>query len=164
MALAVGWVVGRRSRSDILRSPSDPAEHDPHERRGRAFFSHLASDFLFLGRYLVIGAAAAGLLQTFVPQSFIGAVADTPVLNIATMMGLAAVLSLCSESDAFVAASFVQFSPSAQLGFLVLGPMVDVKLLALYAGTFRRGFVRVVVVTASAATFVGALWIGVVRG
>ena len=80
------------------------------------------------------------------------------------MMGLAFLLSLCSESDAFVAASFVQFAPSAQLGFLVLGPMVDMKLLALYAGTFRRGFVRTVVVAASATTLVGALWIGLVIG
>ena len=48
------------------------------------------------------------------------------------MMGLAAALSLCSESDTFVAASFVQFGPSAMLGFLVFGPMVDLKLAALY--------------------------------
>jgi uncharacterized protein len=164
VALAVGWVVGRRSRSEILRSPSDPAEHDPHERRGRAFFSHLASDFMFLGRYLVIGAAAAGLLQTFVPQSFIGAVADTPVLNIATMMGLAAVLSLCSESDAFVAASFVQFGAAPQLAFLVFGPMVDAKLVALYAGTFGRGVLRAVVVTAASVTLAGALWLEVALG
>jgi hypothetical protein len=42
--------------------------------------------------------------------------------------------------------------------------MVDAKLLALYAGTFRRGFVRVVVITAATATLVGALWIGVLFG
>jgi uncharacterized protein len=163
VALAVGWVVGRRSRNDILRT-ADPAEHDPHERRGRAFFTHLASDFLFLGRYLVIGAAAAAVLQTFVPQSFIGAVADTPVLNIATMMGLAAVLSLCSESDAFVAASFVQFGVAPQLAFLVFGPMVDAKLVALYAGTFGRGVLRAVVVTAASVTLAGALWLEVLLG
>jgi uncharacterized protein len=80
------------------------------------------------------------------------------------MMALAAALSLCSESDAFVAASFVQFGPAAQLGFLVFGPMVDMKLVALYAGTFRRGFARTVVVVAAVATFVGALWVGVAFG
>ena len=80
------------------------------------------------------------------------------------MMALAAALSLCSESDAFVAASFAPFGVSAQLGFLVFGPMVDAKLLALYSGTFRRGFVRVVVVTSGAATLVGALWIGALFG
>ena len=65
-----------------------------------------------------------------------------PILSLVAMMVLAVLLSLCSESDAFVAASFVQFGPSAQLAFLVFGPMVDLKLGALYAGTFRKGFVR----------------------
>jgi uncharacterized membrane protein YraQ (UPF0718 family) len=163
-ALAVGWVVARRSREEILRTPAEGGEDHVHEHRGRAFFTHLAGDFLYLGRFLVIGAAAAGLLQTFVPQSVIGTVADAPVLSIAAMMGLAAVLSLCSESDAFVAASFVQFGPAAQLAFLVFGPMVDAKLVALYAGTFSRGVLRAVVVTAAAVTLAGALWLEVLLG
>jgi uncharacterized membrane protein YraQ (UPF0718 family) len=50
------------------------------------------------------------------------------------------------------------------LGFLVFGPMVDLKLVALYAGTFRRGFTRTVVLVAAAATLVGALWVGVAFG
>jgi hypothetical protein len=42
--------------------------------------------------------------------------------------------------------------------------MVDAKLVTLYAGTFRRGFVRALVVGVFAATLVGALWIGVLAG
>lgn len=53
---------------------------------------------------------------------------------------LAVVLAICSEADAFVAASLRQFSPTAQLAFMVVGPMVDVKLVALQAGTFGRAF------------------------
>jgi hypothetical protein len=80
------------------------------------------------------------------------------------MMALAAALSLCSESDAFVAASFVQFGPASQLAFLVFGPMVDLKLIALYSGTFKRGFVRTIVVTVVAATLVATLWVQVIAG
>jgi uncharacterized protein len=164
-ALAAGWVLSRRSRGEILRSPAGGEDEDrPHEDRVRAFFTHLGGDFLYLGRFLVIGAAAAGLLQTFVPQSVIGSVADTPVLSIVAMMGLAAVLSLCSESDAFVAASFVQFGPAAQLAFLVFGPMVDAKLVALYAGTFGRAVLPAVVVATGAVTLAGALWLEVLLG
>ena len=134
------------------------------EARWRRFFVHLGDDFLFMTRYLLIGATIAAAIQTFLPASLLTGLADLPILSVVAMMGLAFLLSLCSESDAFVAASFVQFAPSAQLGFLVLGPMVDMKLLALYAGTFRRGFVRTVVVAASATTLVGALWIGLVIG
>jgi len=117
-----------------------------------------------MGRYLLLGATIAAAIQTFLPASVLSSLADLPVLSVVAMMALAAALSLCSESDAFVAASFAPFGVSAQLGFLVFGPMVDAKLLALYAGTFRRGFVRLVVITAAAATLVGALWIGVLFG
>jgi hypothetical protein len=117
-----------------------------------------------MGRYLILGATIAAAIQTFLPASVLISVADVPVVSIVVMMVLAAALSLCSESDAFVAASFVQFGPSAQLAFLVSGPMVDAKLVTVYAGTFRRGFVRALVVGVFAATLVGALWIGVLAG
>ena len=117
-----------------------------------------------MGRYLVIGAVVAATLQTFVPQSVIGAVAQTPVVSLVALMALAFVLSLCSESDAFVAASFVQFGPAAQLAFLVFGPMVDTKLGFLYSGTFTRGFLRTVVLVVGAVTLAGTLWLEVLVG
>jgi uncharacterized membrane protein YraQ (UPF0718 family) len=173
VALVAGWVLGGRGRSELLRTPADEPHadcadvdcaHHEDEPRWKAFTAHLAGDFLMLGKYLVIGAAAAGLLQTFIPQSFIGAVADTPVLSIVALMGLAAALSLCSQSDAFVAASFVQFGPASQLAFLVFGPMVDAKLGFLYAGTFSKGFVRTLVVVVAAVTLAGTLWLEVAVG
>jgi len=169
VAMVVGWVVGSRSKDEVLRPRSDEAravlvEPAPPEARWRRFFFHTGNDFLFMGRYLLIGAAAAAVVQTFLPASFVSTVAGTPVLDIAVMMGLATVLSLCSESDAFVAASFVQFGPAAQLAFLVSGPMIDLKLGALYAGTFRRGFLPMLVVTVFATTLVGAMWVMVVAG
>ena len=104
------------------------------EARWRQFFVHLGDDFLFMARFLLLGATIAAAIQTFLPASLLTGVADLPVLSVVAMMGLAVLLSLCSESDAFVAASFVQFAPSAQLGFLVLGPMVDMKLLGRLRG------------------------------
>jgi hypothetical protein len=53
---------------------------------------------------------------------------------------LAIILSICSEADAFVAASLTDFSPTAQLAFMVVGPMVDLKLIALQAGVFGWRF------------------------
>jgi uncharacterized membrane protein YraQ (UPF0718 family) len=169
VAIAVGWAVGSRSKEQLLKpNPEEEHEHlldlGRPERRWRRFFVHLGNDFLFMGRYLLLGATIAGAIQTFLPTSVLTGVAARPVISVVAMMGLAAALSLCSESDAFVAASFVQFGPAAQLGFLVFGPMVDMKLVALYAGTFRRGFTRTVVVVAAVATFVGALWVGVAFG
>jgi uncharacterized protein len=169
VAIAVGWVVGNRSTRELLKAnPEESHEHLTHlarpESRWRRFFVHLGNDFLFMGRYLILGATIAAAIQTFLPASLLTGVADVPVVSIVVMMVLAAALSLCSESDAFVAASFVQFGPSAQLAFLVSGPMVDAKLVTLYAGTFRRGFVRALVVGVAAATLVGTLWVEVLAG
>ena len=165
VAIAVGWVVGNARKEELLRPRSDD-EHDTeaNEPRWRRFFGHLSGDFVFMAAFLVMGAAIAAAVQTFVPQSVIGGVAGTPVLDLVAMMALAFVLSLCSESDAFVAASFVQFGPAAQLAFLVFGPMVDMKLGALYVGTYSRGFFRTVVIAVSAVTLAGTLWIKVVAG
>ena len=64
-----------------------------------------------MARFLVMGAAIAAAVQTFVPQSIVDGVASLPVLSLLAMMGLAFLMSLCSESDAFVAASFTAVRP-----------------------------------------------------
>jgi uncharacterized protein len=165
-AMAVGYVVSDEAKERLLRRRADSSgdhSHD-HESKSHAFFGHLATDFVFMGRFLVIGALVAAALQTFVPQDVIGAVADTPVVNLLAMMALAFVLSLCSESDAFVAASFVQFGVGGQLAFLVFGPMVDTKLGILYGATFRQGFFRMVVIVVTSVTLIGCLWLEVIFG
>ena len=67
-------------------------------------------------------------------------VAGHGLLGVLALAGLAVVLAVCSEADAFVAASLTQFSLTARLAFMVVGPMVDVKLVALQTGTFGRRF------------------------
>jgi uncharacterized protein len=168
VAVVVGWVVGDRSRDELLRPRTDdvpqPVDLGPPEPRWRSFFVHLGNDFLFMGRFLLLGATIAAVVQTFLPASAIDGVARIPVVSLLVMMGLAFVLSLCSESDAFIAASFTPFGPAAQLAFLVFGPMVDFKLAALYMGTFKRGFFPTMLVAVTATTLVATMWISVVSG
>jgi uncharacterized membrane protein YraQ (UPF0718 family) len=184
VAMTVGWVLGARTNEQLLRPRDDDAPagedhcgscegcgsggHCSAEPGGRSragvFFTQVAGDFVTLGKYLVIGAIAAGVMKTFIPQSFLASVAGTPVLNVVSLMGLGALLSLCSSSDAFVAASFVQFGAAPQLAFLVFPSMMDTKLGFLYRGTFGVGFARTVVVVAGAATIAGALWMEVLFG
>jgi len=96
---------------------------------------------------------AAATLKTVVPGGWLHAVAATPVVSVLALAVLAVLLSICSEADAFVAASLTQFSLTARLAFLVVGPMVDAKLFAMQAGTFGRRFA----VRFAPATFVVAL-------
>ena len=167
LAMVAGWALGSDGARDILRTRPD-AEDGRHERgvsrheRPRVFTDHLAADFFFMGKFIVIGSALAAALQTVVPQSLVSGVARTPVLGALALMGLAFLLSLCSEADAFVAVSFVQFPVGSQLAFLVFGPVVDAKLAFLYGATFRRRFILRLAVVAAPIVLAGSLWFEVV--
>ena len=79
------------------------------------------------------------------------------MLSVLALACLAVLLSICSEADAFVAASLSQFSLTSRLVFLVVGPMVDLKLISMQAGVFGRRFaVRFAPATLAAAVLVGA--------
>lgn len=137
-ALAVGWVWAALRRDDLLTRARRPA---PDSGSPLATFLATAQhDFLSAGGFLVVGAAAAATLQTAVPRSVLESFADSGWWSVLALALLAVVLAICSEADAFIAASLSQFSPTAQLAFLVVGPMVDVKLAAMQAGTFGRAF------------------------
>jgi uncharacterized protein len=143
LAALVGFVVGRLGRQALLRPQPTSHEHGHehvHEARGAALVQHLSADVIFMGKFIVLGAAVAAALQTVVPQDVVNGVAGEPVLAALALMGLAFALTLCSQADAFVAVSLTAFSPGSQLAFLVFGPMADTKLVLLYGGTFRRGF------------------------
>jgi uncharacterized membrane protein YraQ (UPF0718 family) len=108
--------------------------------RWLAFSSAARHDLWDAGGWLVVGAAAAATLQVVVPRSLVLAVADHPGLAALALGGLAVLLAICSEADAFVAASLREFSLTARLVFLVVGPAVDVKLIAMQSGVFGRRF------------------------
>lgn len=163
LAMVAGWALGSQGAKGLLRSRDEDDDHDhDHDRetggRGRAFVEHLASDFFFMGRFIVIGGALAAALQTLIPQDIVAGVATTPVIGSLALMGIAFVLSLCSEADAFVAVSFTQFPLGSQLAFLVFGPVVDAKLSFLYGATFRRRFVVRLIVVAVPVVLAGSLW------
>jgi uncharacterized protein len=102
-----------------------------------------ATDFLDVIFFFVIGASLASLFIGF-KEAAVAPIATAPFLSIVALMGVAALLCLCSTTDAFVAANaFPQFSLAANLGFLVFGPMFDVKLFWLYGMIFKRRFVIV---------------------
>ncbi|MDA3787191.1 MAG: permease [Desulfobacula sp.] len=109
-------------------------------RKVFAAFQHGAADFYDIGRFLIMGAFIAAALQTLVPRQVFTSVMAGPVTAILSMMVLAVILNLCSEADAFIASSFQSAGVplSAQLAFMVLGPMLDVKLIMMYLSVFTR--------------------------
>jgi uncharacterized protein len=139
-AVVVGWLWLALGRADLM----DRSRRRPPATGSRAevFRATAVHDLLHAGGYLVIGALGAATLRTLVPPSVIDTIAETGPLAVVSLAGLAVVLSICSEADAFVAAGLAQFSPTARLAFLVVGPAVDIKLIALHTGTFGPAFAR----------------------
>lgn len=140
-----------------LAIPSGQSSDDDQPSLKKPFRKKLISicevalhDFTDIMVYLILGAIIAALLRQaldlrtienslhaipWLPTSMVSVI--LPAITILMMMGLAILLCLCSEADAFVAASFRAFPAAAKVGFLVLGPMLDFKLYFMYTRVFR---------------------------
>ena len=127
-----GGLVG----SPPLPFPTAPA--DPPRPRLEELLRHGGREFLDLALLLVLGCVIAAVVQTFVPRGWLLAVGGAPTLSILALMLLALVVSVCSSVDAFLALSFAaQVTPGALLAFLLLGPVIDLKLVGLLGLLFR---------------------------
>ncbi|MFC1765228.1 permease [Planctomycetota bacterium] len=128
LASRMGSVLRETNKTNNCACDHDHAS--PHNRFV-AILCHAAQEFIDMGKYLILGAIAAGFFKTFLPQSVLTVFTGSIVLQILGMMLLAILLSVCSEADAFVAASFQSFASAAQLAFITLGPMIDLKLIGM---------------------------------
>jgi uncharacterized protein len=107
-----------------------------------SMLTHSIDEFFDMGKYLVMGAFLAAFVQTYLPAKSLLEAGSGTVSSLSVMMGFAYVLSLCSEADAFIAASFSSIFPtSAILGFLIFGPMMDLKNTLMMLSVFRVKFV-----------------------
>jgi uncharacterized membrane protein YraQ (UPF0718 family) len=154
VAVSMGWLWLKLGRAEWIKLPHRPDLDDT--AKARAFWSACRHDIMHAGGFLVIGAAAAATINVAVPGSWLQSVAGDPILSVLALAVLAVLLSICSEADAFVAASLSQFSLTARLVFLVVGPMVDLKLISMQMGAFGRRFAF----RFAPATFVAAIIVG----
>ena len=149
---------------NVLLNGNDPGNgsqaHDHHHseqsliQKIRSVMIHAAQEFMDMGKFLIIGATAAAAFKTLLPDNIMSVFTGNLGLSIMGMMILAILLSICSEADAFVAASFQTFPAGAQLAFVAIGPMLDLKLIGMYAVTFHRKMVLALVVGPSVLIWV----------
>ncbi|WJY27569.1 permease [Sporosarcina trichiuri] len=108
----------------------------------RTVLFHASDEFFDMGKFLLIGALVASAVQTFFNRSELLALSQNDNLSPLLMMAFGFVLSLCSEADAFVAASFAgTFTTGSLLAFLIYGPILDIKSTIMLFGYFRAKFV-----------------------
>jgi len=155
--MAVGRVLGGLALAaavGVLVTPppqtSVPEEHDHDHSGGR-----VAQELFRTAPTLVLGALAAAVLKAALPTSVFTSLASQPLIGAAAMLGLAVVMSICSQADAFVA-SALPVGPLPRLAFLVVGPALDLRLAALYrrefGGRWVLRYAAVVVPTALIVT------------
>lgn len=106
---------------------------------------------------LFIGSAVAGLIQVALSRELLITLGQNPVLSVFALMLLAFVIAICSNVDAFFVLSFGStFMPGAIVAFLVFGPMVDIKMLALMRTTFTsRTLLQLTAIVALASAALG---------
>ncbi|MFK4567032.1 permease [Enterococcus sp. UD-01] len=168
VALVVGIWLAYINKESILRkeafqidSAQEHEHHHEHAHKKASFWhkcwsvlTHGIDEFFDTGRYLIFGSFLAAAMQTYLPTGAILQLGRTKLLAILVMLILAATLSLCSEADAFIGSSLLSlFGNGPVVGFLVFGPMVDIKNLLMmkryFKGTFMLKFVGIVTLVVS---------------
>ena len=117
-------------------------------------------EFLNLLTLLVLGCAIAAVVQSWLPRSWLLSVGSSPTLSVLALMLLALVVSVCSSVDAFLALGFsAQVTPGALLAFLLLGPVMDLKLAGLFTVLLRPRAIGVTFLAASIFVLLMGQWV-----
>ena len=104
--------------------------------------NHARMEFFDVVGFFVLGALISSVFNTYLPRSVLNDIGTNPLISIIIMMAFAYVLSICSESDAFIARTFSgSFSSGSLVSFMVFGPMLDIKNTLMLIHYFKPGFV-----------------------
>jgi uncharacterized membrane protein YraQ (UPF0718 family) len=165
VANLIGWLYSRHPDPESLLTKSFAAEcalptgHEHGGGRLRESVELFRREMATMMPALFIGAAIAGGIQTAVPRSVLVTLGTNPVWSVLAMMVLAFVISLCSNVDAFFVLPFATtFMPGGIAAFLVFGPIIDVKMLALLRTTYRpRVLAQLTLVVALTSAAIGLM-------
>ncbi|MGL5615935.1 MAG: permease [Sarcina sp.] len=112
-------------------------------------------EFYDIGKYFVIGSFLATIFQMNLTDYFASSLKLTPVLGTVVLMFISFLLSLCSEADAFVARSFLgTFNAGGIVGFLLIGPMIDLKNVTMLMASYKKSFVIKLIFVVTSLVFI----------
>jgi uncharacterized protein len=124
-------------------------DHSGHAGHGRSRWGEglvvFRDEASLMLKVLCLGAVIAGLTQVFVPRDVLTALGSHPVYSILAMLALAFIVSICANVDAFFALAYAgTFTAGSIVAFLVFGPMVDIKMLAMMRTTYTTRLLVVI--------------------
>ncbi|WP_286163920.1 permease [Bacillus sp. AFS088145] len=168
VALIVGLIVFQFVKSNQLREQAVPTNEDHHHHDHKhntasqnkfiEIVGHAVNEFFDMGKYLVFGSIIVALIQIIVSQNSLIELGKSGSTSNVLMMGLGFILSLCSTSDAFVAQSLQTiFTKSSLIGFMVFGPMINIKGVLMMLAVFRSRFVLLLSTLVFIFVFIGTL-------
>ncbi|MBE9098762.1 permease [Vacuolonema iberomarrocanum] len=132
----------------------NPVLSKPLSERFRLMLDNVVQELRELGGVLILGTAIAALVQVLIPREVVLSLGQGQISSILAMMALAWIVSICSTVDAFFALAFAStFTTGSLLAFLVFGPMVDVKNIALMFSVFRGRAILYLFLLAGQLTF-----------
>lgn len=106
------------------------------------WFLHSRREFFQVVPYLMGGILLSSVFQSINLEWLQNFGQENLIFSIVALMALGFLLSLCSSSDGVVARGMEQIFPrTAIYGFLVFGPMMDLKNLFMLKGYVRTKFI-----------------------
>jgi len=157
-------------KEGILKSETDvePVScccgHDHHDQgrhnddvkndRVTAVLNHATEEFFETGKYFILGILIAAVIQSTVPRAELAKLGTHYPLSNMFMMSFSYLLSVCSNTDAFIARSFMQeFNVSALLSFMIFGAMFDIKTTLMLKSVFRSNFIVKLIILVAILAF-----------
>ena len=156
IAILIGLIMHffTRDNPNILKNNTDPLScecaicSDSYEYSKASIdtlkniFFHTSDEFFNIGKFMIMGAFISSIFQTIVSFDSNLYFPNDNRTSLLIMILLAFLLSVCSTSDAFIAKGFLKlFSLNSVMGFLVVGPMLDIKNTFMLFGNFKKTFV-----------------------
>jgi uncharacterized protein len=163
IANIVGWLFSLSSRPEALLTDRfaaecrRPTDHEHPQSRQSKSVDIFVRETSVIMPALFIGALVAGVIQVAVPREVLVSLGSNPLWSVLAMMVLAFVIAVCASVDAFFILPFAStFLPGSIVTFLVFGPIIDIKMLAIMRTTFStRTLVELTVVVGLLSALLG---------
>lgn len=104
--------------------------------------AHFRNELFEVAKYLLMGIGVSTFFQMALGDNFAQLGSPGLLKSMLLMMAMAFLLSLCSSSDAVIGKNMgASFPLGAVMGFMVFGPMMDIKNLILMSANLSKRFI-----------------------
>ncbi|MCY7413296.1 MAG: permease [Salinibacterium sp.] len=163
IANVVGWLFSLSAKPEALLTDRfaaecrRPLDHEHPQSRQSKSVDIFVRETSFIMPALFIGSLVAGAIQVAVPREVLVSLGSNPLWSVLAMMVLAFVIAVCASVDAFFILPFAStFLPGSIVTFLLFGPIIDIKMLAIMRTTFTtRTLVQLTAIVGLISALIG---------